>query len=283
VEYHRNIEPIFARSCAACHTAKHGKPAANLVLDDTRRVKDFAGPATYHTLLHPKDSRSTRYLWPSQSRNSLVTWKLFGRRTDGFPEKLVPGAQGDYQGHLNRGGLPYSPFKGSIMPPPEAVAGAYEGPDGKKIQVAPLTDEDRRTIVRWIDLGCPIDHDFDPKHPEQPGRGWLLDDQRPTLTLAEPQSGANVRLTRLLVGMYDYGTGLDLDTFQVTADFSLDGVPAGENLARNFQAKGDGVWELRLAAPVAPLARGKLTIAIKDHQGNTSRIERTFSVNSTVR
>jgi hypothetical protein len=283
VEYHRNIEPIFARSCATCHTAKHGKPAGNLVLDDTRRVKDFAGPATYHTLLHPKGGKSTRYLWPSQSRNSVLTWKLFGRRTDGFPEKLVPGAKGDYQGHLNRGGLPYNPYKGSIMPPPEAVAGTYEGPDGKKVQVAPLTDEDRRTIVRWIDLGCPIDHDFDPKHPEQNGRGWLLDDQRPTLTLAEPQPGANDRLTRLLVGMHDYGSGLDLDTFQVTADFRLDGVPAGENLARKFQPKGDSVWELRLAAPLAPVARGKLTVAIKDRQGNISRIERTFSVTSTVR
>ena len=80
--------------------------------------------------------------------------------------------------------------------------------------------------------------------------------------------------------MYDYGTGLDLDTFQVTADFSLDGVSPGENLARKFQPQGDGVWELRLATPVAPLARGKLTIAIKDRQGNTSRIERTFSANS---
>jgi hypothetical protein len=83
--------------------------------------------------------------------------------------------------------------------------------------------------------------------------------------------------------MYDYGSGLDLDTFQVTADFRLDGVPVGENLARKFQPKGDGVWELRLAAPLARVARGKLTIAIKDRQGNTSRIERTFSVNSTVR
>ena len=51
------------------------------------------------------------------------------------------------------------------MPPPEAVAGTYEGPDGKKIKVAPLTDEDRRTIFRWIDLGCPVDLDFDPKEP----------------------------------------------------------------------------------------------------------------------
>ena len=33
----------------------------------------------------------TRYVWPFQSRNSLLTWKVFGQRTDGFPEKLVPG------------------------------------------------------------------------------------------------------------------------------------------------------------------------------------------------
>ena len=42
-------------------------------------------------------------------------------------------------------------YSGSIMPPPEAV---------KKGKVQPLSDEDRRTIVRWIDLGCPIDLDF---------------------------------------------------------------------------------------------------------------------------
>ena len=53
------------------------------------------------------------------------------------------------------------------MPPPEAVAGTYVGPDGKKIKVAPLTDEDRRTLVRWIDLGCPIDLDYDPANPER--------------------------------------------------------------------------------------------------------------------
>jgi hypothetical protein len=83
---------------------------------------------------------------------------------------------------LTRGGIPYREFKGSIMPPPDAV---------KSGKVAPLTDEDRRTIVRWVDLGCPIDHDFDPAHPERPGQGWMLDDQRPTLTLTYPQAGAN--------------------------------------------------------------------------------------------
>src|SRR5207248_8555545 len=210
VEYHRDIRPIFARSCVACHSGKAARPAGDLVLDDDKLVPDLGSPVTYRTLVYPKDSKSTRYVWPSQSRNSLLTWKLFGRRTDGFPEKLVPGAERDHAGHLARGGSPYSPFKGSLMPPPSAVAGSYDGPDGKKIKVAPLTDEDRRTIVRWIDLGCPIDRDFDAKDPQKRGRGWMLDDQRPTLTLTYPKAGVNESVTRLLVGMYDYDTGLDL-------------------------------------------------------------------------
>jgi len=269
VEYHRDIKPIFERSCVACHSRKSGEPAGGLVLDDDRRDKDAPHPGTYHTLLHPRDSKATRYLWPSQSRNSLLTWKIFGRRTDGFPEKMVKGAEGDHAGHLARGGIPYRAFKGSIMPPPEAV---------KAGKVAPLTDEDRRTIVRWIDLGCPIDHDFDPKQPERSGKGWMLDDQRPTLTLAYPQAGTNAPLKRILIGMYDYGTGLDMNSFHVSADFALDSAAAGENLAQKFRQKSDGVWELTLTSPLANLAKGKLTVSVRDRQGNTSRIERTFSV-----
>ena len=269
VEYHRDIRPIFERSCVACHSGKSDKPAGNLVLDDDKLVRDFRTPGSYRALVHPQDSKATRYIWPSQSRTSPLTWKLFGRRTDGFPEKMVPGAEGDHQGHLNRGGSPYSPFKGSIMPPPDAV---------KSGKVEPLTDEDRRTIVRWIDLGCPIDHDYDPKQPERLGKGWMLDDQRPTLTLTYPQAGMNPPLSRIVVGMNDFYTGLDESSFSVVADFALDGVAPGENLAKKFRPKPEGVWELVLSEPLVKLPNGKLTVSIKDRQGNTSRIERTFSV-----
>jgi hypothetical protein len=277
VEYHRDIKPIFKRSCVACHTGNSAKPAGNLVLDDDKRVNGLES-TTYRTLVHPKDGKSTRYIWPSQSRNSLLTWKVFGRRTDGFPEELVPGAERDYASHLARGGLPFSSFKGSIMPPPKAVAGTYDGPDGKKIKVAPLSDKDRRTIVRWIDLGCPIDHDFDPKEPQRRGNGWMLDDQRPTLTLTYPRDGVNRALTRILVGMHDYDTGLDMDSFQVVADFPIDGVAAGTNLAKKFKQKSEGVWEFALNTPLDNLPDGKLTVSVQDRQGNTSQIERTFSV-----
>jgi hypothetical protein len=277
VEYHRDIKPIFERSCVACHTARRAEgreapePPGGLVLDDDKRVKDLSVPGTYRTLVHPKDSKSTRYVWPSQSRNSLLTWKLFGRRTDGFPEHLVESAKGDYQGHLNRGGLPYAAFKGSIMPPPEAV---------KSGKVAALTDEDRRTIVRWIDLGCPIDRDFNSAKPQAAGYGWMLDDQRPTLTLTYPQAGVNEPLTRVLIGMHDYGTGLDMDNFSVVADFDfpINGRTAGANLANLFKALPDNRWELQLSQPITELPRGKLTVSVKDKQGNLTRIDRTFSV-----
>jgi len=98
------------------------------------------------------------------------------------------------------------------------------------------------------------------------------------LTLTTPRPGVNEPLARVLVGMHDYGSGLDLGSFQVVADFPVDGIPAGENLAGKFQVKSDGVWEFKLALPIADLEAGRLTVSVKDRQGNLSRIDRTFSV-----
>ena len=67
------------------------------------------------------------------------------------------------------------------------------------------------------------------------------------------------------------------DSFTVTADFPVDGTPPGENLASRFKPKDHGVWEMVLATPIANLPRGRLTVSVRDRQGNTSRIERTFS------
>jgi hypothetical protein len=78
--------------------------------------------------------------------------------------------------------------------------------------------------------------------------------------------------------MYDSGTDLDRDSFQVVADFSLGGVAAGHNLASRFKLKSPGVWEWALTRPLTDLPRDKLTVSVKDRQGNLARIERTFTV-----
>jgi hypothetical protein len=314
VEFHRDIKPIFERSCIACHTHKREKPAGQLVLDDERIVEaqnpvtlgfTIRVPGTYKRLaadakgeygikpLHRHGWRhlsASRYVRAMQARRSLLIWKIYGQRLDSFSNDdfvhdTIPGDPTSlrFDGKpvadtpANRERLEIA-YTGGIMPPPEAVAGTYVGPDGRQIKVAPLTDEDKRTLVRWIDLGCPIDLDYDATNPSATGYGWMLDDQRPTLTLTYPKPGVNAPLTRISVGMHDYGTGLDPDSFTVTANFPVATIAAGENLATKFRPKSEGVWELPLTHTLTSLAKGRLTVSIRDRQGNTTRIERTFSV-----
>jgi hypothetical protein len=314
VEYFRDVKPIFDRSCIACHAQEASKPAGNLVLDDERMVKTenpaglgfsltllgtymrLAADATGkygHKSLHRHgwtNLGASRYVRLMQSRRSLLIWKVFGRRLDGwqnddFPHETIPGDPAS----LRHRGKPVADtphhrelsqvaYTGGIMPPPTAIEGNYVDPDGRKIKVAPLSSEDRMTLVRWIDLGCPIDLDYDDKQPRRRGSGWMLDDNRPTLTLTYPRAGKNEKLTRILVGMHDYDSGLDAKSFCVTADFAVDGVPAGTDLAGRFEPVSQGVWQLKLRRPIAELVKGKLTVSVKDRQGNTTRIERKFLV-----
>jgi hypothetical protein len=310
VEYFRDIQPILKRSCIACHTKSWDKPAGNLVLDaDDEQIQfEHHGkfPGTYLRLAMDERARfghkpigydswgypnASRYIRKMQARRSLLVWKLFGERLDGFSNDEHPSEPEPGVGFFTLNGETVDTQKarhaydldylGSQMPPADAIAGKAVSPAGKPIKVEPLSDNDRLTIVRWIDLGCPIDFDFDPAHPEQRGLGWMLDDNRPILTLTSPQPGGNGILNRLLIGVHDYDSGLDLDSFEVRADFGVNGLSAGENLASKFQKKSQGVWELKLSSPLSQLPSGTLKVAIRDRQGNWSRIERRFQVGST--
>lgn len=299
VEYFRDIQPILARSCAACHSKSSKAPAGNLVLDADdeqvtyRRYGKF--PGTYYRLALDEPAKfghkpfgynswgypnASRYIRKFQSRRSLLIWKLFGKRLDGFhnDDHPSPAKPGD-RVTLLKGGRPVDPkryrarwdldFEGSIMPPPAAV---------KAGKVKPLTDEDRLTLIRWIDLGCPIDLDYDPKQPSRRGYGWMLDDNRPILTITFPRAGRNAKLDRILLGMHDYDSGLREDSLVVSADFPIDGAEPGTNLAPRFRKSSRGVRELRLAKPITQLNSGKIIVTVRDRQGHVSKIVRTISV-----
>jgi hypothetical protein len=106
----------------------------------------------------------------------------------------------------------------------------------------------------------------------------MLDDQRPTLTVTLPGPSKNAELARILIGMHDYGSGLDLASLRVEADFPVDGSPAGENLAKRFRPASPGVWELKLGEPLAGLKAGRLDVSVADKQGNVTKVDRRFSV-----
>lgn len=314
VEFFRDIRPILNKSCVACHNAKFEDKMGKLALDSETNVKNGYErqlPEAYARLARDNGEKSrwgipplihngswrnqnaSRYVRRFQSRRSLLTWKILGRRTDGwtnddFPSETIPGDPNSMQlkgqpipntaENRNRSDLDYN---GHPCPPPEAVAGTYEAPDGTKIKVEALSDEDKLTIIRWIDLGCPIDFDASQEPRTQVsgygGYGWFCDDQRPTLTVTYPKPGANPDFTRILVGMTDANSGIDAKSFTVTADFDA-GVPPGENFAVKFVNKGEGIFEYKLPKPIPSLAKGTLTVSVRDKQGNIARVERSFSV-----
>ena len=302
VEYFRDVQPILKRSCAACHTAKDERqPAGNLNLDADHEQVNVPNqgkwPGTYYRLaadsrakfghkpvIHNgtwRQTNASRYIRKFQSRRSLLIWKIYGQRLDGWTNDDFPTARvaGD-SNTLEWAGKPIPntqrdrdrsdlDFRGKVMPPPEAV---------KAGKVKALSDEDRRTIVRWIDLGCPIDFDYDSENSNQRGYGWMCDDKRPTLTISEPQRGVNRSLHRILIGMDDYYSGLDVESFTVVADFDLNGISAGDNLSPRFKELSSGVVELKVKQEINSLTEGTITVSVMDRQGNLSRIQRTFSV-----
>ena len=294
-EYHRDIKPILARSCAACHSKDAKEPAGNLVLDDDSEIAyESHGkfPGTYYRLAMDERAKfghkpvgydtwgypnASRYIRKLQARRSLLVWKLFGKRLDGFsnddhPSETKPGSgeleiageKVDLQKNRARWDLDYT---GSAMPPPAAVAAG---------KVKPLSDEDRRTILRWIDLGCPLDRDYDAANPEKKGRGWQLDDQRPTLTITEPAAGDIDKLDHISLGLHDSYSGIAPESLRVTIDAPLAGVAAGENLASKFKETSPGVFVWKL--PVAEnIKSATLSVSVRDQQGNETKIVRRFS------
>jgi hypothetical protein len=294
VEFYRDVKPILDQHCVACHTKDSAKPAGKLVMDDYSPIKrEWRVPWAENVILPTRDklpytyARLVQYAWAFQSRRSPLIWKVYGARLDGFYNQDIASPELDYESEddvlawCHRGGNKKTDvdFTGSAMPPPEAAAGRYKALDGRTIHVPPLGDEQKLTLARWVDLGCPIDLGRDGEAADGRRAGWLLDEGKPTLTLTHPRAGASDEpLTRILIGMHDYNTGLDMDSFSVTADFALDGVAAGENLAPRFAPKPGSVWEMSLAKPLASLARGRIVASVKDRQGNVNRIDRTFKI-----
>jgi len=289
VEFYRDIKPLLARSCVACHSREQESPAGKLALDDYQPSRRDGLVPWAENVHIPKElpqtyARLVQYAWAYQSRRSPLIWKIYGRRLDGFANGDIASPRLDYEDeknvlewcHQGKNKERDVDYAGSSMPPPEAIAGTYKTPRGQSVKVPPLTNPEKLTFVRWIDIGSPIDVQYDP---QSRGRGWLLDEGRPTLTMALPEAGPNtLPLSSILIGMHDYLTGLDVESLSIVADFEVDGVRPGENLAAKFQALPESRWELVLSKPVAQLDRGELHVSVKDRQGNIAKIKRSFSI-----
>jgi hypothetical protein len=244
------------------------KLVGNLPGDYLRLAKDSKGQWGRPSLLKLgwRYPNASRYVRMFQSRRSLLVWKIFGARLDGWsnddhPTESVPGDVSTLPSgaHPNQADLDYD---GVPCPPPGS-------------QAPPLTREEKMRFARWIDLGAPIDAG----RLGRGDRGWFSDEIRPALTVTSPKPGRNAGpLDEILIGAADANSGLDEGSLSVKADFSIDGHRAGRELRSFLVPAGDGIWSLRLGKPLADLERGRLDVSVQDRQGNLTRIERTFSV-----
>lgn len=284
VEFLRDIRPLLQRSCVQCHNGTQN--AGNLDLSVTGNVPACEGnapplPGDYRRLAADdcatfghkpvipnkvwRQTNASRYVRMFQSRRSLLVWKIFGARLDGWtnadhPTESVPGnaATMPAGAHTNNADLDYT---GEIMPPPGSG-------------VPPLSRDERILIARWIDLGAPISL---AELRNRPGEGWFIDTLRPTLTLATPRPGLNsAPVTAIAFGAADANSGLDDASLSLRASFPVAGRAPGSELIDLAQALGDGRYLLSLAAPLPALDDARLELEVRDRQGNVHRLKRTF-------
>lgn len=277
VEFLRDVRPILQARCVSCHQG--GNPAGRLDLGDTaisnglpgdyrRLAADSAAQFGYAPVIANGSWRQTnasRYIRMFQSRRSLLVWKLFGQRLDGWsnashPTESVPGNAATLPPGANASEADLD-FTGSIMPPPPATA---------------LTEDEKLTIVRWIDLGAPIDSG-------DPAYGYLLDDLKPTLTVSAPRAGVNAQaIAQLRFAFADANSGIDPQSLQVTADFVVNGRAPGSELADLAQNVGDGMRTITLSSPLALVSNKHLRVSVRDLQGNITRVDQAFSVSGAA-
>jgi hypothetical protein len=284
VEFIKDIRPILKRHCAGCHTKKDPTPPGNLVLDD--RKSEGTLPGDYLRLAWDQDARwgypplvtvndapewrqtnASRYIRMFQSRRSLLVWKIFGKRLDGWknkdhPTEKIPGDPGSLKDGVDPNDCDLD-FTGTIMPPPDS-------------EVAPLTEDEKMTIVRWIDLGCPIDLT---KGTENKGFGWYLDDLRPTLTVSSPRPGPNPGpLNVIRVGVADAYSGIANDSLSLTCTVPIGPRAAGDDVADALTQVNDGIFEATLLQPIPIGTEAVLHAEVADKQGNVTQLDVKFSV-----
>jgi hypothetical protein len=287
VEFLRDVRPILQRSCVPCHTESRKDPPGDLVLDDLALVDGL--PGDYYRLAADSKARfgyppvidgkswrgtnASRYVRKFQSRRSLLVWKIFGERLDGWtnedhPTESVPGRRGSLPPGTDPDRADLD-FTGSSMPPPTSG-------------VAPLTEEEKLTIVRWIDLGAPIDLSVDGTESE--GLGWYLDDLRPTLTVTRPRPGVNREpVEEILIGAFDAYSGLDPSSMRVELEVGEGRRARSTELTGSIKELGDGVYSVSLPQPLASVDRALVQVEVRDRQGNRSVVEREFAVDAETR
>ncbi|MBO9490480.1 hypothetical protein J7384_08905 [Endozoicomonas sp. G2_1] len=173
VEFRRDVEPILKKRCGSCHNNEAN--AGSLILDgsDGKDVWDTISDrkrADGKTYIVPQRSK---YIRVPQARQSLLVWAAYGERLDGRTNKT----------------------RDNDVDYPENHPKYF------------ITEAEKRTIARWVDLGGPIDF------PQTDGMGYTDDNQLPVLNMeiSHLTYGKEIKL-----GAYDVHSSIDWNSIKLS-------------------------------------------------------------------
>ena len=246
IEYVQDVAPLLDARCASCHGG--ATPAGGLVL--AASAPPVGGvPHAYWRLVRSNpegylDPQMTRYLRAFQARQSLLLWAAWNQRLDGRADAT------------RDDDLDFAAVFGADGHPP----------------VPGLTNAERMTLARWVDLGAPIDLDSP--------WGFLEDDLRPTLVLrpAVDRLAPSDSISRLEIAAFDVESGVAPASLSVTCDQAVGPAPPGTNLAAGASLDPEGGrLDLQLPGAVPVAARATFTVTVRDQAGHETRVVRTYA------
>jgi hypothetical protein len=240
VEFTRDVLPIINANCVSCHTTNNNSSDNGLVLDGSDNLGD-----AYSALRDDRENlygypQVSKYLRVPQARQSLLTWIVWGERLDGRKNSDRTDDVDYPSGH----------------------------------PAMSLTDLEKRTVARWIDLGAPIDF------PElnmagQEGFRYTDDYQLPVINIQQPKRGENHE-SLAIIGFTDAKSGLNWNSLAISF-YPVDGAESVQNISQ-FNLSNRNVITLDL--PVMTENRNYiLKVEITDNAGNKNIQSTNFSWN----
>lgn len=166
VEFNRDVAPILSSRCGGCHTQASG---LDLYFDGAYPNDAYGRVMTVGSYTYPQVSR---YIRTPQARQSLLVWVAWGQRLDG----RTNGERAD--------DLDYPNAHPSFT----------------------ITDMEKRTLARWVDMGSPIDMAF------ADGFAYTDDNGLPLIDVYRPHRGGGNDSGDLIVGFHDAHSGVDTNT-----------------------------------------------------------------------
>jgi hypothetical protein len=236
VEFNRDVMPIINNSCVSCHTPSG--TGSMLVLDDTNPMRDAYAALTTDDNNQYNLPQVSKYLRVPQARQSLFAWVAWGERLDG---RLNSDRDDD---------VDYPDSHPNLS----------------------LTDLEKRTIARWIDLGAPID--FPELNMEgQEGFRYTDDYQLPVINIHQPRKGNN-NSKQAIIGFADAKSGLDWSSLTITY-YSADG-SLSETVISSYEISERNVVTFTLPT-LTPSKNYILKAEIMDLAGNKNIHTTNFS------